>query len=187
MKLLAMVSWRAIGVLVTLCTAASARATKPSNQSVGEIVQEAALENLHQLEAELAKLQKGLRYAKTYLADSQKELVNLTAEVAKSNISEEMKAAKKDYERLHAHAEEVTAQETRLWKETLHQQDQMNEAKKKYRRAMQQLAVNEAALKTKAQRLAKASNSSAQEAALPHSGAERCGLLLALAAAGIGF
>ncbi|CAL1162243.1 unnamed protein product [Cladocopium goreaui] len=140
MKLLAMVPWRAVGFLVALCTGASARA-KPSNQSVGEIVQEAALENLHQLEAERTKLQKGLRYAKTYLADSQKELVNLTAEVAKSNISEELKAAEKDYERLHGQAEEVTAQETRLWKETLHQQDQMNEAKKKYRRAMQQPPV----------------------------------------------
>eukprot|EP00434_Breviolum_minutum_P035724 symbB.v1.2.031632.t1/scaffold3692.1/size51916/2 len=85
---------------------------------------EEALEgNLGELQSELTKLQKGLRLAKTYLNDSTTELENLRAEVAKSNLSQELKVAEKKYEELQAEAEKVSLEENRLWKETLEQEE----------------------------------------------------------------
>ena len=159
-----------------------ALAVKPStdaNQSVGDIVQEALEGNLGELQSELTKLQKGLRLAKTYLNDSTTELENLRAEVAKSNLSQELKVAEKKYEELQAEAEKVSLEENRLWKETLEQEEKMAKAKKRYHRAMQQLEVNKAALKKKAQRLANVTNVSEADSEL-HSGSvtEKCGAFL---------
>ncbi|CAK9075193.1 unnamed protein product [Durusdinium trenchii] len=111
--------------------------TNHSEKSVQQIVRDAELANLRILEAKWQKLNESLHYAETYLADSREELANLTAELVKSNLSQEIQAAKEKYSEVLV--SEATEQENRAWQETLRAEEEMFEARERYAKALEAL------------------------------------------------